>query len=280
MFSDSTKHVVVRRYDRAGLANARQDDAVVRGAKLRIVERRLGRRKARFRDLEIRAGRGEVFGARAFVHKIQRIARRRLARLRRVSRHGRLVEDGLRNRAGRAKQGLPVVGFLCVQQIGCLLGVRGSGFGDFVGTRSGHQLVQRRPQAGLLRLRASNQIFVRPRVEVRQQRACFDRVAFVDEHFGDPPADAKAESNLPDIDVSIKRQMVVRFMRPPEARGKVEPPPRRSAREQKEHQGNGELRFHVPAPCLRAVALRALIHAPIGLFWYSLVLSAAESLSG
>ena len=247
--------VVARRYDRAGLANARQDDAVIRGAKLRVVKRRLRRQEARFRDLEVRAGRGEVFGACAFIHEIQRVARRRLARLRRVSRHGRLIEDGLRNRAGRAKLGLPFVSLLCVQKIGCLLGVCGSGFRDFVGTRPGHELVQRRPQAGLLRFSAANRVLVRPRVEVRQQRACFDRIALVDEHFSNPPADAKAKPHLPNVDVSIERQMVVLFMRPPEMRGKVEPPRSRSTRDQKENQGKGELLFHVPAPCLRAAAL-------------------------
>ena len=80
---------------------------------------------------------------------------------------------------------------------------------------------------------------------MRQQRAFIDRIAFIDEHFGNPPADAKAKPHLPNVDVSIERQMVVLFMRPPKVRGKVEPPRSRSTRNQKENQDKGELLF----PC-------------------------------
>jgi hypothetical protein len=40
---------------------------------------------------------------------------------------------------------------------------------------------------------------------VRQQRASIDRIAFIDEHFGNPPADAKAKPHLPNVDVSVER---------------------------------------------------------------------------
>jgi hypothetical protein len=71
------------------------------------------------------------------------------------------------------------------------------------------------------------------RVEVRQQRAFIDRIALIDEHFGNPPADAKAKPHLPNVDVSIERQMVVQFMRSSKVRGKVEPPRSRPNMEKK-----------------------------------------------
>ena len=65
--------------------------------------------------------------------------------------------------------------------------------------------------------------------------------------------------------------MIARFMRPPEARGKVEPPTRRYACEQKERQGDGEVLFHALAPLLKCgrsplCECSGLATKPVGMF--------------